>query len=297
MTLYKYVDIEYANPVDFTDTVTLRFNLRPELISQKWASKVLEAQEKNYPIDDPARFYGFNDKQQEIADALYAINNCISIINSHGCIITRKLEAIDDFDTLNYLHHIFEVYHGLLDQQTHPFYTSASAAVQKAIADLNVLVHRCESIGTAAPPKHIVTYYGLPKTSLLSDDDYSSMTDVYTFGTIYLQYVEIGKTLEDLATDQDAYIADDAFRPLRHFSADFVVRFGDSEYSEVLCRRELYKKYFTEHSKFFIDKGFTYSSHIYLKPGKIPLADIDTQHQDVLELLKTRQYIKSVIIT
>jgi hypothetical protein len=31
------------------------------------------------------------------------------------------------------------------------------------------------------------------------------------FGTVYLNYCEIGKTVEDLANDNDKYIGDDAF--------------------------------------------------------------------------------------
>ena len=294
--MFKHLVIEYANPNDLSDSIVLRFRLRSEQVVHKWVSKVLEAQSKQYNIDDPCRFYGFNDHLTEIDYAITRINQCIDVINSHDRIIERRLERIDDYDTLNYLHHIFEVYHGLLDQQTHEFFLTASKEVRTALATLNLLVHRCEAVARKAPPKHIVTYYGLPKDTTLADEDYSELTDVYSFGTVYLQYAEIGKTLEDLATDCDEYIADEAFKPLRHYTADFVVRFGDSDMTEVQSRRKLYQDYFQTHYEFFNARGLTDITHAYLKPGKIPLAnlDVDMDKASVLKLIKTRQYVKSV---
>ncbi|MFM8008680.1 MAG: hypothetical protein ACKO86_27985, partial [Dolichospermum sp.] len=50
-------------------------------------------------------------------------------------------------------------------------------------------------------PRHIVTWFGMNRNDKLEQEDYNHFTDYYEPGTIYLLYVEIGKTLEDLATD------------------------------------------------------------------------------------------------
>jgi hypothetical protein len=257
-----------------------------------WIDQVLEAQ-KNYAIDDPSRFYGFGSLREQQQTAVLKINHCIDIINSHDYVITRKLESVDDQDTLNYLHHIFEIYHGLLDQQTHPFYTSASKTVQQALANLNICVHRCESAARGNRPRHVVTYFGLPKTKTLSDMHYNLFTDISEFGSVYLNYVEIGKTIEDLAVDNDRYIADQAFKPFRFFSADFVVNFFNSDLNAVFKKRDLVRDYYLSHSKFFLDRGY-YMGHPHLNLGKIPLADLDCDKQNVLQLIQTRQFVKSV---
>jgi hypothetical protein len=292
--MYKYICIEYADPDNLIDSIPLTFRLRNNSVVPKWTNKIIQAQ-KQYSIDDPKRFYGFDDHQTQITQALLRINSCIDIINSHNTIIDRKLTDVNDTDTLNYLHHIFEVYHGLLDQQTHEFYVTASTDVQRALADLNICVHRCESIAQGAVPRHVVTYYGLPKIDVLDLEDYNLFTDVYKFGTVYLNYVEIGKTLEDLAVDNDQYIADEAFRPFRHYSADFGVLFADSDFQQVCQRRDLVRDYYLSNSEFFLKRGL-HSEHAYLKIGRIPLADIDSSPGDVLQLLRTRQYVKSVTI-
>lgn len=292
--MFKHLVIEYANPNNLSDTIVIKFKLRSDEVVGKWIAKVLEAQ-ASYPIDDPQRFYGFNDFKTEEANAMYKMHQCIDTINSYKRIVERRPSSIADYDTLNYLHHIFEVYHGLLDNQTHEFYVAAPVAVKQALSDLNLLVHRCESLAYSATPRHVTTYFGLPKTDMLDISDYNNMTDSFKFGEVYLCYAEIGKTLEDLALDNDVYIADDAFKPMRYYTADFTVRYGDSDPEQVAERRTLTNLYYEQHRDFFEARGLLLN-HPYLRMGKIPLAniDVDINNASVLELIKTRQYVKSV---
>ena len=290
MQHYSKLIIEYADPQDLSDSVGIPFILEDNPIVQKWINKVICAKRK-YNIDDPTRFYGFGTLESQIEFAMSSIEKCIDTINSHKHIIDRKLTDINDQDTLNYLHHIFEVYHGLLDQQTHEFYISAPEEVKIALANLNVLVHRCESVSRGAYPRHVVTWYGLPKTDMLDIEDYEYFTDDCKFGTVYLNYVEIGKTLEDLAHDNDEYIADDAFKPFRHYSADFNVKFYNSTYAKLLTDRKKIYRYYQENRSFFENLGLE-QGHAYLKPGSIPLARIN--YVGDFEHIKEKQYVKSV---
>lgn len=287
----KRLLITYADPGDHQDTITVPFKLFDNSVTHRWVQKVMLAQTK-YNIDDPARFYGFGSLPEQQQDAIARINRTVATINAHERIIDRQLADVSDQDTLNYLHHIFEVYHGLLDQQSHPFYVTAPAQVKQALADLNIDVHRCESVHRSAYPRHVVTWYGLPKTSVLRPGDYVLFTDAYKFGTVYLNYTEIGKTFEDLSVDDDQYIADEAFRPFRHYSADFTVKFFDRDPRQLTLRHAIMDQYFTEHQEFFETRGLD-RGHNLLKPGLIPLAEIDTD-QDVLEELQHRQYVLSV---
>jgi hypothetical protein len=285
--------IEYANPIDLTDTVTLYFKLRKHSVAQKWVDRLKLAQAQ-YPIDSPERFYGFGTIEEQTADALQRMQQCITLINSHKQIIDKTLTDITDQPTLNYLHHIFEVYHGLLDQQTHTIWQSAPQEVKKALADLNLLVHRCESISRGAQPRHVVTYYGLPKTEVLAIEEYALFEPVVKFGTVYLTYVEIGKTLDDLAVDNDTYIADDAFQPYRHYSADFNVKFYSTNSRQVSEQGAIIKQYYDANKTFFNKRNLPWG-HPYLTSGAIPLADI-VGATFVTEQLATRQYVKSVTL-
>ena len=273
--MYKTLIIEYGD-----DSLPIEYQIRNTPIAQRWAERVVLAQQQ-YSIDDPDRFYGFGTVEDQVSSALGQINDCIDKIKLHRADITgNRVTDIYDQDLLNHWHHVFEVHHGFLDQQP------KDNIIESVLADLNICVHRCESVARGAQPRHVVTYYGLPKTSQLEDQDYDLFEDTWIPGTVFINYVEIGKTLEDLATDNDRHIGDNAYRPFRHYSADFVVRFYEQTPTQAEQKRAIINKYLDEHR----DKFEPYQK--YNQPGNIPVADIV---RPVLLLdLETRQSVKSV---
>lgn len=295
--MYKEIHIEYSDPNGLLQPVTLKYKIRNTNIAQKWASKVATCIE-NYKIDQPDRFYGFNDYTVEKNKAIEAINRCCDIIDEYQPIIKKRVGSNIDQDTLNFLHHIFEVYHGLLGQP-HDFYIGAPEYVQKALAQLNIEVHRCESFvegsGRKIMPRHIVTWFAMDRNEKLELDDYKHFTDYYEYGTIYLLYVEIGKTLEDLATDNDRYISDEAYKPFIHYTADFVVRFFGSSRETWKNNRQKMKSYY-ERNKEFFDSRLLPLSHPYNRPGNIPLADLMPRPFDPYTELRQRQSVSKVTL-
>lgn len=285
----KYLHIEYANPANLSDSITLDYQLLENPMVERWVNKVLEAQ-LQYPIDDPGRFYGFGSYEDQVADAMHRINDCITVINLYNPVINRSLTNIQDQDTLNYLHHIFELYHGLLDTQTSAiagsFWTSAPQEVKQALADLNLCVHRCESIVRGANPRHVVTYYGMPKTSTLDHSDYQLFVNTWRAGTVFINYAEIGKTLADLAYDNDTYIAPSAFQPFKHYSADFVVRFFEQTQLQADERCAIIETYYKKNKNRF---GYWKPEYV---DGNIPVALLN----GVVDLsqIETRQFVKGV---
>lgn len=280
------------------DKLTLEFQLLNSPLTELWVER-LNARDP-YPLDHPNRFYGFNDHQTEIQRAEYYIQECISTINKYQLIVERAFTNCRDQDCLNYLHNIFERYHGLLDQQISDFWIRAPIEVRQALAELNLAVHRCESVSKGIPqPRFVCTWYGMPKTLHIPQHlmrEYGTLTT--TFGTVYLNYVEIGKTLEDLTNDQDTYIGDDAFKPYDFYSADFVVRFQDEESEDVENKLARMKTYYNEHRHFFQSKGYNKFDDPRLLPLKFPVAQlIETMPRDqLLEEIKQRQYVNNVYI-
>jgi len=266
----------------------VQFRLRPTWITQRWVKKVLLAKQQ-YQIDDPTRFYGFGSYEEQVQDALDRINHNITVINLHEQIIWKTLADVNDQDTLNYLHNIFEIHHGLLDQQDDKHWLELPESVKFALADLNLCVHRCESVARGAQPRHVVTWFGLPKTDMLELEDYDQVQYSWGAGTVFLNYAEIGKTLEDLAFDNDQYIAPGAFQPFRHFSADFVVRFYEQTPEQATEKRAIIDAYYRSKKSFFGEW------HPHYKPGNIAVADIIDRIP--FKELETRQYVKSVSFT
>jgi hypothetical protein len=275
-----------------SDLLPLQFQIRNTPVAQLWVDR-MQARE-DYPLDHPNRFYGFNTPEQEQARAVDIIQQCITTINAHLPIITRPFEYTQD--CLNYLHNIFEKYHGLLDQQHTPYWNTAPVSVQQALAELNIAVHRCEAALAQGNPRLVCTWFGMPKTKKLSTELQQKYgTSEIAFGTVYLNYCEIGKTVEDLAHDNDKYIADEAFKPFDHYSADFNIHFGN---------RSLIKKYadvdnyIRQHRDFFLAHDIKNVYNIKAQPLRFPVADLEYSgnKQDLLEKIAQRQHVQQVTI-
>jgi len=264
-----------------TRTQLLEFQILDTPIAELWLERM--ASRGSYPLDHPNRFYGFDSPQQEQTRAEQQIQQCIDTINTHQRIIDRPFTNAHDQDCLNYLHNIFERYHGLLDQQDHDFWNGSTPAVRQALAELNLAVHRCESL-RGAKPRMVCTWFGMPKIKSLSKDllqDYGQLSP--RFGSVCLNYVEIGKTLEDLAKDNDQYIGEEAFRPFSHYSADFVVRFYTEAPPVIQDRLSKMRAYYKQHEDWFHSRGYTSFDDVRLQPLRFPVAQlVETMPRDML---------------
>ena len=272
--------------------LTLQFRLLDNPITELWLDRM--SQRDQWPLDHPDRFYGFSTPAEETTRAISMIEQCIETINSYEYIIHRSFTF--DQNCLNYMHNIFEQYHGLLDQQNTRFWHGAPVPVREALATLNIAVHRCEGILGDNTQKFVCTWYGMPKTHQLNttlQQQHGIMR--IKFGTVYLNYAEIGKTVEELARDNDQYIGDDAFRPFDHYSADFNVAFYDQDLESKVPGMA---KYMKDHQQFFLDRGIDTVYNTRALPLRFPLAQLveTVSRSALLAEIARRQYITRVTI-
>ena len=296
--MYKKMHVTYSGD----DDLTLTYNINETSIAQRWAALLDEAIQQ-YTIDDPKRLYGFDTLDEERQKAVNAINECVDTINNYRPgFVERRMTTQLHQDDLNYLHHIFEVYHGMLNEP-HEFFVEAPKEVRQALGQLNLEVHRCESMaeGTVRKmlPGHFVTYYDQPRgpgVRTLEDEDYEHFTEFVEFGTVYLLYVEIGKTLQDMALDDDDHIGDEAYKPFRHYASDFIIRYWGMTVENINKYHRLYKQHYDENKEFY-DSRYNYS-HIYNRPGNIPLAKLQTHlsPEQVITEIQKRQFVSSVTL-
>ncbi len=270
----------------------LRFRIRSTPLADLWIKRML--QRTVWPLDHPDRFYGFDSASQEQAGARDMILRCIDTINSYQRIVDRPFEFSQD--CVNYLHSIFEQYHGLLDQQNTQFWHDAPESVRRALAELNLAVHRCESVMNDNWPRLVCTWFGMPKTHQLDPDlQHRYGTSTIDFGTVYLNYCEIGKTVEDLEHDNDKYISNDAFRPFNHYSADFNVAFYRTDLRSKYGRVQ---RYIDQHQDFFVAHGIKSVYNVKAQPLRFPVADLEyhgNQNQ-LLAAIATRQWVHQILL-
>jgi hypothetical protein len=276
--------------------LTLTFDILDNPIAELWLERM--SVRDQYSLDHPDRFYGFNSQENEETRALKMIQASIDIINNYSPVITKQITTVQDQDTLNYLHNIFERYHGLLDHQDQEFFVNASQDVKQALADLNINVHRCESVARGCRPRVVCTWYGLPKTKTLSDDLLKYGTLNPKFGSVCLNYCEIGKTLEDLTLDCDNYISNEAFKPFNYYSADFNVRLYEETAADIAEKCHRMRDYFNQHIDFFHDRGYDSYRDPRLLPLRFPVATlIETMpREQILNKIKQQQMVTKVTI-
>ena len=276
--------------------LTLTFDILDNPIAELWLERM--SVRDQYSLDHPDRFYGFSSQENEETRALKMIQASIDIINNYSPVITKQITTVQDQDTLNYLHNIFERYHGLLDHQDQEFFVNASQDVKQALADLNINVHRCESVARGCRPRFVCTWYGLPKTKTLSDDLFKYGTLNPKFGSVCLNYCEIGKTLEDLTLDCDNYISNEAFKPFNYYSADFNVRLYEETAADIAEKCHRMRDYFNQHIDFFHDRGYDSYRDPRLLPLRFPVATlIETMpREQILNKIKQQQMVTKVTI-
>ena len=283
--------------IQLAHELTLEFQILDTILSQLWLERM--ALRDSYLLDHPDRFYGFDSLEQEQTRALAMIQNTIDIINRYSPIIKRQIDSVNDQDTLNYLHSIFERYHGLLNQQDQEFFITAPTEIKQALADLNINVHRCESVARGNRPRFVCTWYGLPKTKTLSTELIKQHGTLNPkFGSVCLNYCEIGKTLEDLTQDRDNYISKDAFKPFSLYSADFNVKLYEETVDHVAEKMSRMEQYYLEHRSFFCDRGYTKFQDPNLLPLRFPVAELieNIPRQQLLQEIQQRQLVTQVYI-
>lgn len=275
----------------------LNFTVESTPIASLWLDRMEKRHQ--WPLDDPHRFYHFNSTEQEVILAEKSLRDCIDTINAYQPIVERCFTSVYDQDLLNYLHNIFERYHGMLDQQDHKFWIHAPDQVRKALADLNLAVHRCEYLSNGRP-RIICTWFGMPKTERLDPElqrRYGRLD--CEFGAVYLNYVEIGKTAQDLARDNDIYLADEMFQPFTHYSADFLVTFYNQPAGDMRSVLQSIDRYWQNNRDFFQKFGINASNDTRMMPFRFKVAQLQytSGHEHaIIDMIRQNQIVTSVEI-
>lgn len=246
------------------NTVSLFFNIFETDIAQLWANEI----SKNYSLYEDDRFTQWPGS---VKDDVYYKSNLkyhINIINSYDQII--ELENYNQQEFLNILHKHFEDLRGHVDYST-VWYDHAPSNVQQSVDKLNILIHEYENYlnekeKSVLNPTIVTTFKDRPKYNL-KDEHYKYFTHCWKFGTVYINYCEVGKPLLDVFKDQDEHVGKDAVRPQSTYSADFMIKFGPSVPEEFAKEKE--KRFW----QWFETKNITIDrSRAAL--GMIPVAEI-----------------------
>jgi len=273
----------------------LEFSLRDINITHKWIKHLNLFIQAGQPWDDKKRFYNFANNEFTEQAVFKKLHELLMVIKSYAPeIVNKQISSPLSQDDLNYLHHIFEMYHGLYDKQNeNVFYSQAPIEVQNALGDLNIWIHRYESLNQF--PRFVATWKYKPYRDMFDSDDMDLFSLEEEWGDLRLNYCEIGKTLFDFWHDNDQYIHPDAFQPHHHYCFDFTVRFLDkSLYQFDKIEKDIWN-YFDKNEKFFHALGYKkYDKQLCL--GGITIGKISNPEskEDILKNISNHQCFKHI---
>lgn len=268
------------------NSIDLLFRPFRTSIAKKWAADVAN----NYPLYETDRFTNWPSSKKK--HKYYEVNllNHISIINKYNPIIINGVPAQITQEYFNFLHKHFEDLRGHVDYAT-AWYNTAPEEVKYSVDRLNVLIHEYESYleeqsQNYKNPTIVGTFKDRP-SYVLDDTDYRHFTHQWKFGTVYINYCEVGKPLLDVFKDQDHHVGKQGIRPQSTWSADFMIKFGvDVPKDYAIMKEKLFWEWFNKQD---LDVNPKYAAL-----GMIPVAQL-TSDVDINYISKFDR-IKSVCI-
>lgn len=263
------------------------FSVKDTNIARKWQEQIAQG----YPIFEDWRFTGWPNSKWTAESYIVEINKCVDLVNDY------MPDTITGSNDPNHLHKFFEVLRGPLESPTQ-WYLDAPVPVQQAVNDFNILIHNYEKL---IQSKHlsptITCTFKCPRYEL-DEDDYQHFTYHWKFGTIYINYCEVGKHLLELYGDNDNVVGEDNIRPLRYYSADFKLKFFTDVSVEEFNKWETkFKAWLAENKPLFEKLGFK-----HLSLGLIPVATLDydangfcgLSQEEIINQLHTYTNVRSV---
>jgi len=265
-------------------------------MGDKWIERLECAKRNNYPISEDNQFYFLNNEWDKEA-CIDQINSTVDEINIHSPgLINLWMDDTLNQDTLNYLHHKFEVYHGVLEAWREPghFLNDKPTELRTLLHRLNILVHRTEHTKKKAEPRIRVPWYDLPKDKVLADEDYDLFTCNFEFGTAYFSQCDVGKTIEDLMIDDDAHVEVGGVCQMDHYSTDFDIKFYNTDNADQHLK-DVHEFFYTNQSLFAKCGHHTLTNKVTI--GKIPFAKLRyTSEDEVLKIVKNFNRVLDVTV-
>ncbi len=191
-------------------------------------------------------------------------------------------------DALNRLHNHFEKLQGTVEQPGAHF-LAAPAHIRKAIGKLNTVCHEIESLiisqrkHVLAPewtrPSQITSFFNAPRYELKDSHRQLFAQNQYDrhFGTVYMHWAQIGKTLFEVFRDEQApeihATTCEAITHLKYYSGEFDIEWGrDVARGTYIWHDKQMQEFYTWLAKCGFD-----STDPQLSLGYLPIARVEVQ--------------------
>ena len=215
-------------------------------------------------------------------------------------------------DALNRLHNHFEKLQGTVEKPS-KFFLAAPAHIRRAIGNLNTVCHEIESLVISqrkhvllpewTRPSQITSFFNAPRYNLTNEHRKLFAENQYDrrFGTVYMHWAQIGKTLFEVFRDEHAPDIDattcEAISHLQYYSGEFDIEWGrDVARGTYIWHDKQMQEFYSWLEQCGFDKNDP-----KLSLGYLPIAQVEiqrsfgtTQPEQVWQLLEQHLNIVSI---
>lgn len=246
------VNIVLRNPLDESQTHTLKIIPKNAPIAKKWIEKLKTCLENNLKIEKNFCWVGWPNSPRNLEYLTEQLRKYVKTINDYndspGClweeeyfiteefypdtVITKELDV--NHDLFNRLHHHFEVLQGQV-WKISDWFINANNETRYAIRQLNNLCHEMEILIKQIQakkyhpdymnPAAIIAFINGPREEL-EQEDHEHFTLHRGAGRVYLGYCQIGKIHWEAFVDGDEHIGDGGISGLKYVSGEITIDFG-----------------------------------------------------------------------
>ena len=259
---------------DFGEETTIDFSIHTKKSAQIWASCLQKAIPSGFREND--RFDNFPQHPRGDLKNLIAAFEKVSLVleDMHPELDFPKLDQSNLQQSINYLHHSFA--------HSHLVTNKINEKNKEAWQEYNTLLHAMEgamsnayysNLGFLSLSSIIITFKDQQKVEI-PEDCYKDFVLPKQFGTVYINYAQVGRHFQELYHSQDQHLDDSHIQPYRFIAADTYLWFGPT--AGHFVEKDLWpkmKEWFEKYKERFNRLGF-YWGDPKLAIGAIPVAQL-----------------------
>jgi hypothetical protein len=283
--------------VEFDQDLILEYQTLDTDLANRWYDLLRVVLSQDATLREADRLQDFPNSIWTESVVVNKINACLETISHHVSGISDRAVLGGSRAQLNLLHkHFEELRGGVLTPSTH--WQQGTEQLRTAINDLNLHIHRLEDILDAEsnpePWPHVIITFNNFQRLPLQSTDYALFTTDTEFGTVYLNYCEVGKALWNVFFDADDVVGDHNIRPLRYYSPEMMLAFYDADLHDTLPK---FWSWWDDHTEHLAQLGF-HRDDPDLSIGAVPVARLKNHwdRKDLINAISEYDSVKRVYI-
>lgn len=211
-----------------SDKTELKYDIFSSKAAEIWSTCIQKARSSGFYENN--RFYGFvNQKRSQLESLLDELGDVVSELKGlHPELLFPEIDKSDILNSVKKLHYEFAHSHHVTNR--------INEANEKIWARFNLILHSIENVFLTdkllnemdlALSRIVFTWNDNHRTEIPTES-LKDFTTSMQFGTIYINYAQVGRHLFEMYMAADDLLDDQHIQPFKYISGDSNMYFGPS---------------------------------------------------------------------